>query len=51
MGGIKYFANKEKRTVVAKIDNIQNDILAMLKKCFGVTLHYSIAAPRYERLS
>ena len=32
MGGIKYFANKEKRTVVAKIDNIQNDILAMLKK-------------------
>ena len=34
MGGIKYFANKEKRTVVAKIDNIQNDILAMLKKMF-----------------
>lgn len=34
MGGIEYFANKEKRTVVAKIDNIQNDILVMLKKRF-----------------
>lgn len=34
MGGIEYFANKEKGTVVAKIDNIQNDILAMLKKMF-----------------
>lgn len=34
MGGIEYFANSGKRTVVAKIDNIQNDILAMLKKRF-----------------